>query len=66
MIDGKIVVKLNDGLTIDNTYLFIGTETELLASLSGGCPTYWATIGTGWMFDDTDGNTQTFDPTLND
>jgi hypothetical protein len=66
MVDGKIIVKLNEGLTIDNTYLFIGTEAELLASLSGGCPTYWLTIGTGWMFDDTDGNIQIFDPTLND
>lgn len=66
MVDGKIVVKLNDGLTIDKTYLFIGTETELLANLSGGCPAYWNTIGTGWMFDDSDGNIQIFDPTLND
>ncbi len=23
MVDGKVVVKLNEGLTIDNTYLFI-------------------------------------------
>lgn len=66
MVNGKIVVKLNEGLTIDNTYIFIGTEYELLSNLSGGCPIYWVTYNTGWMFDGTDGNQQIFDPALND
>lgn len=59
--NGVVTLDLNNGLTLDYSYLFVGTMDQLLAySVEPfGCPDY-----SNWLFNDEDGNTQTFTPGL--
>ncbi len=61
-VDGSVTVTLNEGLTIDKTYLFIGTLADLLNTniASDNCPDYTNQISGPWLLNDEDGNSQTF------
>lgn len=52
-----VTVELNEGLTLDKTYVYIGSESGLLDPLTAqGCPDY-----TNWPYQDyTDANSVTF------
>lgn len=52
-----VTVDLNDGLTLDNTYLYFGSLSGLLSNVeSGGCPNYLS-----WPYqDDSNQNTHVF------
>jgi hypothetical protein len=60
--DGTVTVTLNEGLTIDKTYLYIGTLADLLNFniASDRCPDYTNQITGPWLLNDEDGNSQTF------
>lgn len=60
--DGTVTVTLDEGLTIDKTYLYIGTLTDLLNIniASDNCPDYTNQISGPWLLNDEDGNSQIF------
>lgn len=57
--DGVVTITMDEGLTLDISYVFVGTLYDLrntnLSTVQVGCPIY-----TNWATNDVDGQTQTF------